>query len=374
MLNLAIVIVSKILCTVTNDLVQDQRMIRICSSLQENGYEVVLVGRLRYNSLPLAPQSFAQHRIPCWFDTGKLFYLEYNIRLLWYMWRNPSEIINAVDLDTLLPAFVIQCYRKKTTVVYDAHEYFTEVPEVIRRPIVRKIWSLLADFIIPRLNHAYTVGPALAKVLSERYETSFHVVRNVPVASTVRSQEKDTAYRILYQGMLNEGRGLEVAIRAMKLLPSHFKLTLVGTGDLEDQLKRLAISEGVCKQVVFTGFVPPAELSKYTQQAWIGLNLLENKGLSYYYSLANKAFDYIQAHCPSIQMPFPEYQSIQEEFQCFLLLQNLNHSILAELISNLANDPIRYAKLVQQNSLAAQQLNWSNEEQNLLEIYREVSI
>src|SRR5437667_9925928 len=73
--------VKRIYFTVTNDLTYDQRMKRICTSLAENGYDVVLVGRKLKQSLPLKKEKYKQNRIRCWFNKGKLFYFEYNLRL-----------------------------------------------------------------------------------------------------------------------------------------------------------------------------------------------------------------------------------------------------------------------------------------------------
>jgi glycosyltransferase involved in cell wall biosynthesis len=362
-----------IICTVTNDLSQDQRMIRICSSLSAAGHQVTLVGRLRTASLPLVDRDFTQHRLNCWFDSGKFFYLEYNLRLLIFLLRQQTDIINAVDLDTLFPAYLLSRLRKRIICVYDAHEYFTEVPEVIRRPLVQKVWSFLAEWIIPKLEYAYTVGPALAKLFTERYGTHFQVVRNVPFRKPIKKAVDHQNRTILYQGMLNEGRGLETAIQALKLLPETFTLLLVGSGDVELKLRQLVEQENLQNRVHFTGFIPPDQLAQYTEQAWLGLNLLENTGLSYYYSLANKAFDYIQAGLPSVQMDFPEYRALQEEYHTYLLLHALDPQQLASLILALAQAPERYADLVANNHKAAELLNWEEEESRLLEIYQEIS-
>ena len=75
----------KIVFTVTNDLSTDQRMIRICSTLADAGYEVTLVGRKLNNSEALQSFTFAQQRINCMFTKGKFFYLEYNIRLFIFL-------------------------------------------------------------------------------------------------------------------------------------------------------------------------------------------------------------------------------------------------------------------------------------------------
>ncbi|MEO0726238.1 MAG: glycosyltransferase [Bacteroidota bacterium] len=365
---------SSIICTVTNDLAQDQRMIRICSSLQAAGYDVTLVGRLRKNSRPLVERSFDQRRLNCWFDRGKFFYLEYNLRLLWFLWRHSANVINSVDLDTLLPGYLISRLRKGTICVYDAHEYFTEVPEVTRRPAVQRIWSFLADWIIPQLKYAYTVGPALAKLFTERYRTPFAVIRNVPIRQKTVERQIGEERIILYQGMLNEGRGLETMIAAMSLLPEQYRLLLVGSGDVEAQLRDMAKNYKLEGRTQFTGFVRPDELPSFTNQAWLGLNLLENTGLSYYYSLANKAFDYIQAGVPSIQMDFPEYRALQEEYNCFLLLENLSAEALAQLILQADGAEATYQQLAQNCQLAATKLNWDVEEQILLAFYQQILV
>ena len=68
----------RIVFAVTNDLNNDRRMHRICGSLQNAGYHVVLVGRKLKTSKQIAPKSFGQLRLNCLFNKGKLFYLEYN--------------------------------------------------------------------------------------------------------------------------------------------------------------------------------------------------------------------------------------------------------------------------------------------------------
>ena len=361
---------STIICTVTNDLSQDQRMIRICGTLQAAGYQVTLVGRELPHSLPLVDHPFRQHRLLCWFHAGKLFYLEYNLRLLYHLFRQRPTIINAVDLDTLLPGYLISRLQRSVC-VYDAHEYFTEVPEVIRRPRVQRLWAVLADWIIPSLQHAYTVAPALADIMSERYGTPFDVVRNVPYRQTA-SVERVVPHEkiIFYQGVLNEGRGLESAILAIEQLPSNFVLQIAGTGDLEQKLHQLMQDHQLQDRVRFLGFVPPAQLPALTEKAWLGLNLLENTGLSYYYSLANKTFDYIQAGVPALHMDFPEYRALHDQYDTFELLADLEVESIAAAIQGLINNPNRYAQLQDNNLQAAKSLIWEEEEKKLLGIYK----
>lgn len=359
----------RIILTVTTDLVYDQRMQRICSSLQKAGYRVLLVGRKKVDSKPLSEESYSQKRLYCFFQKGKWFYLEYNIRLFFFLLFRKADILNAIDLDTIL-AVRLAAKFKSCQLVYDAHEYFTEVPEVVDRPRIQALWERIARYCIPAMDACYTVGPGLARIFEEKYQQSFGVVRNLPLADAPHEKRPENQERILfYQGALNAGRGLESIISAMSLLPASFTLWLAGEGDLSNVLRKQVLDAGLQERIRFLGFVLPRELKALTPTVWLGLNLLENKGLSYYFSLANKAFDYVQAGVPSLQMDFPEYRALQEEQPCFILLKNLDPEQIAAEIIRLDREKSRYEQLQQTCHRAAHIWTWEQEEKKLLAIY-----
>lgn len=361
-----------ILIVVTNDLTYDQRMQRICATLAAAGHGVRLVGRARKSSAPLAAQPYDQVRLRCFWEKGKAFYLEYNLRLFFYLLFHRFDAVCAVDLDTLLPAF-FGAKMKGRPLVYDAHEYFTEVPEVVGRPAVKKVWEALARLLLPRIRWAYTVGPALAAALQERYGTPFAVVRNVPLAQVAGSgQAPDTEPPFfLYQGVLNEGRGLETAIRAMHFVEGA-ELWLAGEGDLSEALRALCRQEGLKDKVRFLGYLRPEALRALTPRAFLGLNLLENKGLNYYYSLANKFFDYLQAGVPSVNPDFPEYRAIVAHCETGWLLPELEPRALGLFLQKKLSSPVE-RNLLAQNCLAyREEFSWEKESGVLLEFWAEV--
>lgn len=371
-----------IICLVTNDLAQDQRMDRICTSLVRAGHEVTLVGRLLPSSKELPGKAYRQHRIHCRYQKGKLFYAEYNYHLIRVLRSWQYDAICAVDLDTLL-AGVRLTTSKQHKLVFDAHEWFSETPEVVKRPLIRGLWRGLAKALVPKSDARYTVAPMLAEKLGEEYGVPFGTVRSLPlrrvdngentlpetsIAPAAAPPEKRAKYTLIYQGMLNPGRGLTTALAALTYLPD-CELWLIGDGPEMETLQKCAEDFGVTDRVWFAGFRPPADLPALTERAWLGLNLLDAVSPSYYYSLANKAFDYVQAGLPSVQMAFPEYCALQDEYGCYAMIDQLEPVRLTAIIERLIQHPKAYQKLKFASKRAAEELVWENEEVRLLEIW-----
>jgi len=126
-----------IIFTVTNDLTYDQRMQRICGTLAANGFTVTLVGRNLPLSIPLESAVYEQKRLFCFFKKGFPFYAEYNLRLFVFLLFAQYDAVCSIDLDTISAGCFATLIRRKKR-VFDAHEYFTEVPELVPRPFVTK--------------------------------------------------------------------------------------------------------------------------------------------------------------------------------------------------------------------------------------------
>lgn len=363
---------TKIYFTVTNDLTYDQRMIRICTSLSKLGYDIWLIGRQRPNSQPLNKQVFQQKRLNCFFERGKFFYLEYNIRLFFFLLWNRFDAVCSIDLDTILAGYY-SSFLKRKICIYDAHEYFTEVPEVVQRPKTKRIWEWVANHTIPKLTYAYTVCQSLQKVFLEQYNTPFEVIRNVPFQQTnlPPSLPFKAPFILLYQGVLNDGRGLEELIVALQELPQ-VEFWMAGEGDCSQELRDLVQTLKLEKQVKFLGYIQPHELKEITKKAHLGVNLLQNKGLNYYYSLANKFFDYIQAQKPSLNMNFPEYATIIKEHPVGLLLDDLTPKTIVRSIQALIEHPEVYDSLQDHCLKAREVFVWEKEALKLEAFYKQV--
>jgi glycosyltransferase involved in cell wall biosynthesis len=287
--------------------------------------------------------------------------------MFWALLFTRFDIVHAVDLDTLPAAYLVSKLKRKK-LVYDAHEYFTEVPELVFRPSKRKVWLAIERFFLPKVKNAITVGSKIAEEYEDKYNVPFSVVRNCPVKKQHPLPLPGKSY-LLYQGALNKGRGLEALIGAMQHLDMTLKLA--GSGDIEDSLKTQVKELGIENKVAFLGMLDPSKLPPLTVSAFAGVNVSENLGLSYFYSLNNKYFDYVHAGIPAITNPFPEYMALEEKYQCSVYATSSSQEI-EKAVKLLLNDKVLYAKLKKNCLLAAEELVWSEEEHTLLSVYEAI--
>jgi len=361
--------VRHIVCLVTNDLRYDQRMKRICTSLVEAGYRVTLVGRVKKDSIDLTREPYDQVRVKCFFHSGPLFYAEINLRFVTVLQRLKPTIVNSVDTDTIMSAGFYRWFQRFTW-IHDAHELYTEVPELQNRPVKRAIWSWIEKIFLPKTTSMYSVSSSVADAYKKVAKKPVDTIRNLPIPRSKEvvkpNREQSAQVFLLYQGALNEGRCIDMYIKAMHQLDA--KLWIIGEGDLSSELRNLTKEEQLEHKVEFKGWIPPEELRQYAEVAYIGLNVLENKGLSYYYSLSNKSLDYIQAGLPSLNSKYPEYLSLHEEYGVFAFADPTIDSIV-EGIKLLLNDRAVYESLEKNCKLAAHYLVWTTEREKLLAIY-----
>lgn len=354
---------------ITGSIYTDQRIQRIANTLTDKAYKVNIYHRPKakaaINTNLFAGKAIHIITLQTGIQSGPFFYLFYNCLLFFKLLFRPANVYYAVDADTLV-AFTLLSKLKGVPLVYDAHEYFSEVPELSGKTFKKAIWDKVVRMGSRQAKLNITVGPALANALSERYKVPFISVRNLPYAQTIKQVESPKQRIILYQGALNKGRMLETLISVMTELPN-YNCWIIGEGDLSTTLRTQA--KGI-NNIEFKGIISPAELKTITPLAYVGFNLLEaEESLSYYYSLSNKYFDYIQANVPSISSALPEYLALNDQYACGVCIPNTKQAFIALLQSWEAN-PELYQTLKENTKFAAQSLTWENEAKLLIEAFQ----
>lgn len=363
-----------IVVSVTNDLVTDQRVYKVCNSLQTMGFNIHLVGRLLKNSLPIE-RPYKVTRMSLFFTKGPFFYAEYNLRLFILLFFAKKHVLLANDLDTLLPNFLISKFFKKP-IVYDSHELFTEVPELIHRPKIQKIWLTIEKYIFPKLKNVFTVNNLISDIYTNKYNVPVKILRNIApkyvfkkgVDETFESNVKKDKKVIILQGAgINVDRGGEEAVEMMRYIDNAI-LYVIGSGDVFPILNSIVEKYDLQEKVFLLGRRPYDELMKYTKIADLGLSLDKNTNLNYEYSLPNKVFDYIQAGTPMLVSNRKVVAKLVQSENIGVVINHHDPIKMAKEVNNMLTSS-EYHKWKENLSFAAQKYTWEKESEVIKQVY-----
>ena len=278
----------------------------------------------------------------------------------------------------MLIGVLLRIFNKKAKLVYDAHEFETEREGMKEKE--KKVKRLIERILIKRVNTIITVSNEIA----EEYARSYHIkkpylVLNTPKYTKCLKNDKfrkefsisDNKVIILYQGGLTRGRGIEKIIESIKLIKSNICIVFMGYGTLVDYIRDKM--EEYPDKIYYKSAVPPSNVLSYTASADIGLCLIENTCLSYYYCLPNKLFEYLMAGLPIIISNFPEMERVvRKEHNCGLTVDPSSPEEIASKIDELINNRNLFEKFKANTRLAAQKYNWENQEKILRKVYEEL--
>ena len=287
------------------------------------------------------------------------------------------DVIHCHDLNTLWQGSML-AKDFSAKLVYDSHEIFNEMAG--RNRLDRIVGYRVENLLFKKIDYFVTVNEFLRDYLFEKNGKKPSVlIQNIPIFDQQdlnANQDMFAKYGftkadtiLLYQGGFSPYRGLELIIKAMGKLPAHFKLVMIGSGVLKEELEKLVTTLQLEQRVFFHEQVPSEELMKYTAQAHIGLVMYEKVSKNNYYSTPNKIFEYLQAGIPAVSSNHPGKSVIIEKYKTGVLVDEN-----VEAIVNGIHEVMNEYNQFQENCFQAQkELTWDNEKQKLVQLYQQLA-
>lgn len=368
----------RISVAVITDLETDQRVRKVCTWMQQQGFSVVVTGLQRPFSNQLPERPYTQNRLITKRQKGVLFYAEWQWKLYHALRKVPADVVYANDLDSLFPAW-LAARLHGALLVYDSHEWFTEVPELTNHPIKKWIWKKLEAFLVPKTAGRLTVNASIAQKLQDAYGFPFMVLRNVPNSISISPnpallpQDAQAKFCLILQGNgINIGRGAEEAIRALHFLPEQVHLILVGAGDVFPLLPGLIEAEGLQSRVSLLHRMPYEKMMQLAASCHLGLSLDKNQSGNYLFSLPNKVFDYWMAGIPVLASNLPELQALIHATGAGVLCEEVQPKLIAQAILPVLESTNLHADLCLKAKKAATLHCWEHEQQTLQQLFQTV--
>ncbi|MDM1524163.1 glycosyltransferase [Empedobacter sp. 225-1] len=369
----------KILSAVLNNIETDQRLDKVCHSLLKFGYDVELIGAT-LKGKPNLNKPYKTHLIEMNNQSTMKMYAEFNWKLFFTLLKKTDKktILLANDLDSLFPFYLVSKIKNRP-LVFDSHEIFSELPSLQNRPKTKKIWKTLEQFLLPKINHFYTVSDGYVNWFHKEYGANPVVIRNVPNRTKLNDKQDFIFFRLpenptndkilMYQGAINMSRGIDKMIEAFKYV-ENCQFWIAGEGPKKAEYEQLVKNLNLTNRIHFLGNIPPKTLKTITPLADVGMSLEEDLGLSYRYALPNKLFDFIQARVPILATNLPEIKKMVEEYNVGKVIINHEPKHLAETLQEILNEGKRS---YQENlAKAAKELCWENEEIKLKAIFEQI--
>ncbi len=380
----------KTICVLLNgDIKNDSRVIKVIRTLSETA----LVDLFYCSHEPFSYHQYFNNHVRCFavhrpvgfrrkFLRHSLFWDEYNFLAKEALKSTVNyDFVYANDLPCLKPAIRIK-QKTGAKVIYDSHEIYIETlnqffPQktiLLKKLIFKFSLHFMKTFgtfvekkLLKKTDKFITVGFGLKEYFKNKYKISdIHVVMNFPEIETetpgvdfksILGLEGELFFA-LYQGNLNEGRGLRLLIKAIQLSPDYIHCVILGEGVLKKELQKLVIDLGIEQRVHFLGEVTPQMLAKYTHGANVGINLLEPFNLSKALAAPNKLFQYLHAGIPVIASYSYETDIVFRKYKIGYQVQH-DANLISQILIKVATQ--NNSTFIDQCILAKAEYNWDSQ-------------
>ncbi|MCP5063880.1 MAG: glycosyltransferase family 4 protein [Ignavibacteriae bacterium] len=301
-------------------------------------------------------------------STSISFYFNFFFLLIKNLLKHKAQIYFAEDIYTL-PIVYFFAKLNKAKVFYNSREIYAHLAGLRNKGLVQSIIARVERSFIYKVDSVLVTGQMDAEYLEEAYGIkNLVVIRNLPkYTNEIKSVDLRTKLSIskeekiiLYQGVVLEGRGILYLIKLLdKINNAHF--VIVGDGEFRKEFEKYANESTVKNRVHFIGAVKHEELINYTSNADIGISLIENISISYYYALPNKLFEYIMAGVPILSSKLPQMEKVVSEYKVGQCVDMTNEDEVVQTLNEMLSNDEMLNEYSANCKKAAKELNWEAE-------------
>lgn len=303
-----------------------------------------------------------------------LAFLEWYFRIIIKTKSKNLNFINCHSVSTL-PLCVLISFLTKATLIYDTHELETETQT---NTGLRKIFVKIVEKIfIKRASAVFVVSDSIMHWYKTKYNlNNVYVIKNIPEQKKIPSKKNNLMRKkfnilkkekiFIYQGVLGYGRGIETLLKAFSYLKTDYHIIFLGYGNLSKKVVKFSKKY---PNIHYHPPVLPSNLILHTSAADIGISLIENVSLSYYYCLPNKVFEYLMSGLPIIVSNFPDMSKLISKYNSGWTCNN-DYKNFIKLVNSLSNEEIQEKK--KSVKRISNSIGWHTEESKMMAVYHDL--
>ncbi|PFG04405.1 glycosyltransferase [Bacillus sp. es.034] len=303
------------------------------------------------------------------------------LRMIARGWQKKYDIYHSNDLNTLPQGYICAKWRiNNKKLVYDSHEVQTS-----RTGYDSGAYAKMEGFLINKIDTMIVENHTRAKYNEELYGFYPGVVYNYPFKQkeSLLDQEKVDLHQmlglpkdekiLLYQGGIQTGRGLENLVKAVPLFKEG-TLVFIGDGRIKPTLVKMVEDMKLQDRVKFIPKVPLKELPKYTRNAYLGFQVLNNVCFNHYSASSNKLFEYMMSGVPVVACSFPEIKKVVEENRIGICVDSHDYEDISKAVNYLLKEVEVRNEMSQNSKSASKTYNWDLEKDKFYNIYNQLLI
>jgi glycosyltransferase involved in cell wall biosynthesis len=289
--------------------------------------------------------------------------------------RTRPNVVHAHDFNTLSAGWMAAAVAR-VPLVYDAHEVNVDREGYYRQ--LRWLIYRMESSLIKRCDSVITTTNLRARHFRRVYHLNATptvlqnrpVYRRVPTVRSLRSSfgVPEQSLLCIYQGGLQQGRGLHNLVRAVAGV-ERVNCVFLGDGHQSGSLRRLAQELGVADRIHHHPKVPLQEVAGMTASADVGIQVIRNTCFNHWSTDSNKLFEYVMAGIPVVASDFPEIRRVVREYSVGLLVHPESVADIAGALRRLRDDLNLRCRLKASVEASAVALSWSSQAPTLLALY-----
>ncbi|RWZ59079.1 glycosyltransferase [Halobacillus fulvus] len=297
------------------------------------------------------------------------------LRMILRGFQKNYHIYHSNDLNTLPQGYICSKLRfKRRKLVYDSHEVQTS-----RTGYESAYHGKLEAFLIKRIDSMIVENHTRAQYNEDLYGFYPNVVHNYPFKQKTKQNEEIISLHdkldlpkdekiLLYQGGIQTGRGLENLVKAAPLFKEG-TLVFIGDGKIKSKLEKMVEDMDLGHKIKFIPKVPLEDLPKYTKNAYLGFQVLNNVCFNHYSASSNKLFEYMMSGIPVVACDFPEISKVVQGEGTGVCVDSHDHESIAEGVNYILSNPEKREEMVRNCHSAKHKFNWEMEKDNLLTVF-----
>jgi len=313
--------------------------------------------------------------------TGPQRQLDFLLRSLWILRKQPCDVCHCHDSYPLLTGYVISKLRR-AKFVYDAVEYGPD-RNTPGGGLLWRVWYKVEEYMIRRADAVMTVGDSIASLLATTYGISTPTpvmncrgYQEVAPTDFLRRRLATGGRRVaLYAGCVTVNRGLEELILAARSLQNTVVVIMghVTSIGFDITLRDLIRKANVEDRVFLIGPVASDEVIAVASSADLGVIPVRQSCLNHTYALPNKLFEYIMARLPIAGAAgITDVRRIVEDEGIGLVFDEQDPDSISDRIDAILSDDAQYQRMKANLDRCAQVYCWEREAEKLLAVYADL--